>query len=276
MTHDDNINFSINQVAKMIGVVPATIRNWEKYGLIEAKRSSNNYRRFSLDDINTLKKIKEYSIDKKMGVQAIKMLLPNNSSSSLVHYLEHQNEQSFSKKLISNKWKEIRKRQGYTLKQVSEAVGISTSQLCKFENGGNISLDQINDLAHFYNENPLSFLNTSSQDKHLVRKNEGEPFQLKNDPGIEMLSLVSMREHSMYPVLCTVQPGCGNTLPHKHNGQEFIYLLSGKLEIHLNDDRPYIVNPGDSFYYSGLDKHCWKNISNKPAQLLWIHCVVTM
>ena len=67
MTHDDNINFSINQVAKMIGVVPATIRNWEKYGLIEAKRSSNNYRRFSLDDINTLKKIKEYSIDKKNG-----------------------------------------------------------------------------------------------------------------------------------------------------------------------------------------------------------------
>ena len=68
MKHEDNITFTISQVAKMLGVVPATIRNWEKNGLIKAKRTASNYRVFTLDDIETLKKIKEYSGEKRMGV----------------------------------------------------------------------------------------------------------------------------------------------------------------------------------------------------------------
>ena len=30
MNHEDKVTFTINQVAKILGVVPATIRNWEK------------------------------------------------------------------------------------------------------------------------------------------------------------------------------------------------------------------------------------------------------
>ena len=77
MNHEDKVTFTINQVAKILGVVPATIRNWEKNGMISSKRSASNYRIFTLDDIETLKKIKEYSVDKHMGTQAIKMLLPS-------------------------------------------------------------------------------------------------------------------------------------------------------------------------------------------------------
>ncbi len=51
----DNVTFSISQVAKVLKVVPATIRNWEKSGLFVAKRSENNYRTYTLDDIETLK-----------------------------------------------------------------------------------------------------------------------------------------------------------------------------------------------------------------------------
>ena len=45
MDPNDNLTFSISQVAKTLGVVPGTIRNWEKSGLItveerEAYRSS--------------------------------------------------------------------------------------------------------------------------------------------------------------------------------------------------------------------------------------------
>ncbi len=36
--------FSITEVARQIGVVPATIRNWEKQGLFTARRSDNGYR----------------------------------------------------------------------------------------------------------------------------------------------------------------------------------------------------------------------------------------
>ncbi len=271
MDTNDNITFTIHQVAKMLGISPTTIRNWEKKGLIVSRRSSNNYRIFTIDDIELLKKVKEYSIDKHMGTHAIKMLLPVSSDTDIESYVEQQKENYYSQKLISEKWREIRKQQGYTLEEVSRAVGISVAHLSKLENGGNVSLDMMNRLAHFYRESPLYFMNSSQEEKRLVRKGTGEPIQLKNDPGLEMYSLVSMQEHVMYPVLCFVEPGCGNLTPHTHNGEELIYLLSGVLEIHINDEKPYIMHPGDSFYYRGSDKHSWQNISTKPAKLLWVH-----
>ena len=275
MNHDDNMTFTINQVAKMLGVVSATIRNWEKNGLITVKRSPSNYRIFTLDDIETLKKIKEYSIEKHMGAHAIKMLLPVSSDSDLENYVEQQKEIFYSKKLMSEKWREIRRQQGYTLEEVSKAVGISVTHLSKLENGGNVSLDLLNKLAHFYRESPLYFMEPSVQENHLVRKGMGEPIQLKNDPGLEMVSLIAMKEHMMYPVMCTVEPGCGNLTPHTHNGEELIYLFTGVIEIHLNDDPPYILHPGDTFYYRGSDLHSWQNISPKPAKLLWVHSALS-
>lgn len=278
MNHDDNITFTINQVAKILGVVPATIRNWEKNGLITVRRSPSNYRVFTLDDIETLKKIKEYSVEKHMGIHAIKMLMPSSRDSSIDDiemYVKQQKEACYSKKLISEKWREIRKQQGYTLEEVSKAVGISVAHLSNLENGGNISLDLMNKLAHFYRESPLYFMQPASRESHLVRKGCGEQIQLKNDPGLEMMSLIAMRDHMMYPILCTVEPGCGNLTPHTHNGEELIYMLTGVVEIRLNDDPPYILHPGDTFYYRGSDLHCWQNISPKNAKLLWIHSALS-
>lgn len=275
MKHEDTITFTISQVAKMLGVVPATIRNWEKNGLIKAKRTASNYRVFTLDDIETLKKIKEYSGEKRMGAHAIKMLLPKSMDTADVElYVEQQKEAFYSKKLLSEKWREIRKQQGYTLEEVSKAVGISAAHLSNLEHGGNISLDLMNKLAHFYQESPLYFMNPSSQENHLVRKGYGEAIQLKDEPGIEMVSLIAMREHMMYPVLCTVEPGCGNLTPHTHNGEEMVYILSGVVEYRLNDEPPYILHPGDTFYYRGSDLHSWQNISNKPAKILWVHSAI--
>ena len=275
MKQEDNLTFTISQAAKALGVVPATIRNWEKAGLITAKRSASNYRIFTLDDMEILKKIKEYSNDKRMGTHAIKMLLPHTQKMPDVQmYMEQQKESVFSKKLMSEKWREIRKQQGYTLEEVSKAVGISVAHLSNLERGGNVSLDLLNKLAHFYRESPLYFMRPSPKDNHLIRKDSGEEIQLKDDPGIEMISLIGMHEHIMYPVLCTVEPGCGNLVPHTHNGEELVYILSGVVEYRLNDDPPYILHPGDTFYYRGSDLHSWQNISNKPARLLWVHSAI--
>ncbi len=272
----DNLTFSISQVAKMLGVVPGTIRNWEKCGLIRVRRSESNYRIFTPDDLETLRKVKEYSIDKHMGAHAIRMLMGAGSSGSdLEESIRQSRERQYSKKLMSRKWREIRKQQGYTLEEVSRAVGVSAAHLSKVENGGNVSLELLSDLAHFYRESPLYFLEPVPVDKHLVLRNEGEELDLYDDPGIEMHSLSSMREHVMYPVLCEVEPGCGNRSPHTHNGEEFIYMLSGTLEVHLNDDRPYLLHQGDSFYYKGSDLHSWWNPSGRTARFLWVHSSVS-
>ena len=277
MENNDNLTFSVSQVAKMLGVVPGTIRNWEKCGLITVKRSENNYRIFTLDDLNTLRKVKEYSVDRHMGAHAIRVLLGTGgeTGSELEDSVRQQKEKRYSKKLISEKWREIRKQKGYTLEEVSRAVGISVAHLSKLENGGNVSLGLLRDLAHFYGESPLYFLEPAAEENYLVRRNEGDELDVNGDPGIEMRSLCAVREHVMYPVLCEVEPGSGNKTPHTHNGEEFIHMFSGMLEVHLHDDQPYLLRAGDSFYYKGSDRHWWWNPGKRPAKFLWVHSSVS-
>ena len=152
MDKNDNLTFSISQVAEMLGVVPGTIRNWEKSGLIAAKRSDSNYRVFTVDDIAKLRKIREYSIDKHMGAHAIKVLMgtAGESGSELEESVHQSREKHYSKKLLSEKWREIRKMQGYTLEEVSREVGISVAHLSKLENGGNVSLQLMRDLSFLH------------------------------------------------------------------------------------------------------------------------------
>jgi len=268
----DNVTFNISQVAKMIGVVPETIRNWEKNSLFQANRSKNNYRIFTLDDLEILKKIKDYSINQGMGINAIKKLLPSTSTNPIVNLVNEEKTPTYSKKLLSKKWKSMRQKKGYTLEEVSSVVGISPSHLSKLENEhANVSLDVLHKLANFYGESTVYFFDLDVTEDQYIPREKGESIDI-GIPGIDMRSLISVKEHNIYPILYTIEPGCGNLDSHSHNGEEFIYILSGKIEITLNSQEYYVLKKGDSFYFRGSESHSWKNPSFKnKTKLLWVH-----
>jgi quercetin dioxygenase-like cupin family protein len=54
-----------------------------------------------------------------------------------------------------------------------------------------------------------------------------------------------------------------------HPGQEFIYVLEGKLMITL-DNTQYILEKGDNFYFNSNVVHILKNIHNSSARVLWV------
>ena len=46
---------SVNEVAKLLGVTPLTIRNWDNRGVLSAYRNPiNNYRMYKIEDVETL------------------------------------------------------------------------------------------------------------------------------------------------------------------------------------------------------------------------------
>lgn len=52
---------SVNEVARIVGVTPLTVRNWDKKGRLAAYRNPvNNYRLYKIEDVeNLMKKIEE-------------------------------------------------------------------------------------------------------------------------------------------------------------------------------------------------------------------------
>ncbi len=265
--------FSINEVAKLLGVVPATIRNWEKQEFFVAKRSSNAYRIYSLEDIESLKKIKQYSIDDKMGSKAIKNLLVTQSSLPplLGSADPYDTTTSPSRKLIGSKWKLYRDKLALTLEEVASQVGISTSYLSKIENGqANISYEILERLASFYGESVLHFFEPEEENRVIVEKGTGEPVQT-GIPGVTLESLISQKEHILFPMMFYVEPGAGAPETHQHHGEEFIYIISGSFRVTLNHTEIYEMNSGDSMYFKSTAFHSWMNPGKKTSQILWVH-----
>ena len=194
---------------------------------------------------------------------------------------------------LGKKIKQLRFKAGLTQEQLADKLGIGPQSVSKWENAVSmpditalpllaevfgVSIDDLFDLTVEQRLNRVE--NRLDIEKELPQDvfREYEDFltiQLKNDPGLAMRSLVSQKDHIMYPVLCRVQPGCGNLTPHSHNGEELIYMISGVIEFRLNDEPPYILRAGDTFYYKGSDIHSWQNISSRTATLLWIHSSVS-
>ncbi len=266
--HQDEMYFTINQVAKQIGVVPATIRNWEKQGLFVAKRTESGYRIYTMGDIERLRGIKKYSKDENMGINAIRMLYSAQVDGALPH--QQEEEVQVSKKLLSQKWKNYRTERGYLLEDVAKAVGISASYLSKIENTqANVSYDVLQKLAEFYGENILYYVQDTEEDRHLVRKNEGEVFSIGIE-GMTVESVVALKKHTLSSMIYTVEPGSGRMSLSTHSGEEFVHLLSGRIKIQLGEQE-HILKAGDSVSFRSTEPHSWYNCGKSTARILWVY-----
>ena len=262
----DEAYFSINEVAKQIGVVPATIRNWERQGLFIPKRSNNGYRLFDFHDIERLRLIRQYSKDENMGISAIKLIFGEQ---------EHAKpEVAVSKKLLGKQWKEYRLSRGYLLDTVAKGAGISASYLSKIENAqANVSLDVLNRLASFYGESLMHYVNTvnaTAEESPVVRKNAGEKFSIGVN-GLTVESVVEFGASAISSMIYTVEPGCGRLSPSTHSGSEFLHILSGRVKVILNGDEEYSLSSGDSMSFLSRVDHRWYNHGKKTARILWVY-----
>jgi DNA-binding transcriptional MerR regulator/quercetin dioxygenase-like cupin family protein len=267
MVHDE-VFFTITEVADQVGVVSATIRNWEKHGLFVAKRSQNGYRQYTLSDIDRLRDIKRYSKDESMGINAIRKFYGDEEHGG--HPAQMNGDAQVSKKLIGQKWKNYRVQRGYLLDDVADKVGISVSYLSKIENGqANVSYDILQRVATFYGESILYYVNDTDEETHLVRKGEGEAFSIGID-GVNVESVVAFKKHTLSSMIYTAEPGCGRFEPVSHNGEEFVHVVSGRISMTINGQE-YIMKPGDSMSFSSLTTHSWHNCGKSAARLLWIY-----
>ncbi len=263
----EEVTFNIKEVADQIGVTPATIRNWEKQNLFTARRGKNNYRVYNFDDIRQLEKICFYLHTQKINPAGIRSLLHARFPSSENHQTHNHR---FNKRFMSEKWKESREEAGLTLEEVSAQTGISLSYLSKIENGNaNPSIEILKNLANFFNKNILHYFRSEKETKHIL-PDQRETVDI-NLTGVHIDSLVGLREHIMQPMHYRIEPGCGIETSHAHEGEEFIYVLTGSIEIILNNSERHILQPHSSLYFRSREAHRWTNIGESDAEVIWVH-----
>ena len=81
--------------------------------------------------------------------------------------------------------------------------------------------------------------------------------------------MASAQKFQMEPLLVEIQPHQTLEEDKPHSGEEFGYVMSGRLNVYLGD-KVYKVKAGESFYYRTTKRHRISNPGNRPAKYLWI------
>ena len=77
------------------------------------------------------------------------------------------------------------------------------------------------------------------------------------------------QKNLMEPLLVRLSPHQKLSTDSPHEGEEFGYVLSGRIRLHLGE-RTFVVRAGESFYYSAGSTHYIENTTAQPARFLWV------
>lgn len=95
--------------------------------------------------------------------------------------------------------------------------------------------------------------------------------RLTGDGGSVKVELLvpGAQNRELDPALVTLAPGAEMVEQDVHEGEEFGYLLLGRVQVRL-DDKVYTVKKDECFLFSSDRRHSVKNIGKGPARILWV------
>ncbi|MFP3912638.1 MAG: helix-turn-helix domain-containing protein [Desulfobacteraceae bacterium] len=172
---------------------------------------------------------------------------------------------------IGNRIRLMRNSRGLTLKQVAEGVGCTPSYLSMVENNKlDPSASRLKKIADALGTTIVALLSDQSDNSIILRKADRQRVAVQ---GSRLLIDILVRQDSskkMDARLATVTAGGGSEGNYSHPGEEFGYILKGTLDLTV-DGITYTLNEGDTFYFQSTKEHCFRNRSDKDAEVLWVN-----
>jgi DNA-binding transcriptional MerR regulator/mannose-6-phosphate isomerase-like protein (cupin superfamily) len=248
----------IGDVARMAGISPSVIRSWENLGLTRPRRTRSGYRLYTADDVKLLKRARFLRRVRGLNAPAIVQLLKRDGAMRAP-----SNGSSIGKRL-----RKLRLRRGLSLAEVSKSVAISVGFLSALERSQmSASVGTLRKLARFYKTNILDFFDHAETGSPLVSPGQGKI--LEAGPGVRM-ELLAWGNTMMEPHLFRIAPQAGSGESYTHEGEEFLYVLRGELQISV-EEKEYRLKAGDSFYFESSSPHHWLNPGQNESLILWVN-----
>ncbi len=250
----------IGDVARRVGVSPSVIRAWESLGLTRPHRTESKYRLYTAEDVKLLKRARFLRKVRGLNAPAIVELLRREG--------RVRAGADGSSNAIGSHLRKLRAKRGLSLAQVARNVGISVGFLSALERSQmSGSVGTLRKLARFYKTNILDFFDATEGASRQVQP--GQRKVLEAGPGVRM-ELLAWGNTVMEPHLFRIAPQAGSGDSYAHEGEEFLYVLRGALDITLHE-KEYRLKTGDSFYFESSMPHHWKNRGRGETWVLWVN-----
>lgn len=180
--------------------------------------------------------------------------------------------------LIGGKLRQLREARSMTVEQLAQQSQCHIDQIRKIEAGALLpSLTPLMEIARALGVRLGTLLDDDPIEGPVVFKAADSPNVIRfsgKDPDATMSNLdfysmaAGKRDRHMEPFLIDVKPRHGVTPPLAgHEGEEFIYVLSGAIQIQYGKTT-YELEAGESIYYDSVVPHDVHSCGESPARIL--------
>ncbi len=178
---------------------------------------------------------------------------------------------------IAKAVKSLRAKSHLTLQDLAAKTGLSKGLLTEIEQGETVPpVATLLKLANALNVGMAAFFEQGGETEKVSVTRKGERARMKRRPYhhegevdyvYESLETRKPGKH-MEPFLVEFMPmEISDMVFTSHEGEEFLYLLEGKLEFR-SDERVEVLDPGDTVYFESERNHSFRSLAGKPSKAL--------
>ncbi|HXV30830.1 MAG TPA: MerR family transcriptional regulator [Sinorhizobium sp.] len=269
MSGTGNRRYKVAEAARLAGVSASTLRLWETQGLVVPERSPTGHRQYSEADLARLKRISWFRAERGLNPAAIREALVAETAAD--DEAGPAAAESGAGLEVGRKLRSLRHAAGKTLEQVAGDIGIAPSVLSTLERTSQgVSIAVLHNLAEYFGTTVSSLSGEDEfRERTVVKAGEWRTWP-RTTPGVTV-QLLAEGKNQMDCHRFVLAPGASSEGAYRHEGEEFVYVLSGRVEFVLDGDQFYDLNPGDSLYFESRRRHAWSNRHDGETILLWIN-----
>ena len=174
----------------------------------------------------------------------------------------------------------LRKDRNWTLEQAATQAGLARSTLSKIENGQmSPTYDALKKLAVGLDISIPQLFTPPSRDqvngRMAVTPRDGAVAHVTTTYEHELLS-EALTQKKMLPYRARIRARKMEDFEGwvRHDGEEFLYVLTGAIRLYTEFYEPVEMKRGDSVYYDASMGHNVVSVSQEDATILWVTSLV--
>lgn len=172
----------------------------------------------------------------------------------------------------------LRMRKGWTVTETARRAGLSTSMLWKVEKGEtSLTYQKLMSLAKGLEVDVTDLFSVNAPPgvapggRRVVERSDGAPV-VDFGGNLHRFLATDIAQKHYFPMVVEVHAKPDNEQrPEAHGGEEFVYVIKGKLDFICEGYAPARLQEGDSVYFDASLKHRYISVDDQGAKIICVY-----
>lgn len=173
---------------------------------------------------------------------------------------------------IGAKIRSLRLQRGLTQEELASRCELTKGYISQLENDiASPSITTLIDILNVLGIKPQDFFAEDDKNEKIVFAKK-DFFESECGDGKIVWLIPNSQKNDMEPIILILPPEGESYIRYPFEGQEFGYVLEGKIEIITGEESTSVhqAKKGEAFYIDGAAQHKIRNAGSSTARIIWV------